>query len=131
VLEEHRQQQEDDKRNFGADYQDQRLVFCQPNGYYYSPNNVGLGVKELPTKAGLKGFSLHSLRHSHASVLLGQGVPPRGERPAGTREFQCHPWHLCHALPADVRAASKAWRNALADTIAEGRSRKQQKMLVS
>jgi hypothetical protein len=51
VLEEHRQQQEEDKRNFGAEYQDFGLVFCQPNGYYYSPNNVGCGTKELLAKA--------------------------------------------------------------------------------
>lgn len=124
-----RQQQEEDKRTFGTDYQDHGLVVCQPNGSYYSPNNVGLGVKELLTKAGLKGFSLHSLRHSHASVLLGQGVPlPVVSDRLGHANSNVTLGIYAHALPADVRAASEAWRNALADTIAEGRSRKKRKM---
>ena len=75
VLAAHWEEQERDKAKFGRDYRDLGLVFCQPNGYYWSPNNIGLRVKELLVKAGLSGFSLHSLRHSHASVLLGQGTP--------------------------------------------------------
>jgi integrase len=76
VLAEHREEQMRDKAKFGRDYRDDlNLVFCQPNGYYWSPNNIGLGVSELLDKAGLDGFSLHSLRHPHASVLLSQGTP--------------------------------------------------------
>jgi hypothetical protein len=36
-----------------------------------------------------------------------------------------------HALPADVRAASKAWYNALAEVISEDRSRKTARNLTS
>jgi integrase len=75
VLQEHRENQQKDKANFGSAYQDHGLIFCQPNGDYYSPDRVGARVKELLVKAGLADFSLHSLRHSHASVLLGVGTP--------------------------------------------------------
>jgi integrase len=32
-------------------------------------------IVELMKKAGLEGVSLHSLRHTHASELLSNGVP--------------------------------------------------------
>ena len=60
---------------FGADYGDHNLIFCQPGGQYYSPDRLGARVVELMRKVGLQGVSLHSLRHSHASILLSKGVP--------------------------------------------------------
>jgi integrase len=75
VLAAHREDQKQDKANFGSDYQDNNLVFCQPNGAFYSPDHVGTRIKTLLRKAGFPNFSLHSLRHSHASILLGNGTP--------------------------------------------------------
>lgn len=131
VLTAHREAQQQDRANFGQAYRsDLDLVFCQPNGYYWSPNNIGLRAKELLVKAGLPQFSLHSLRHSHASVLLGQGVPlPVVSDRLGHADPNITLGVYSHALPADVRAASNAWQNALADAITEGRSRKTSKML--
>lgn len=37
VLAAHREQQKQDKINFGSDYSDNGLIFCQPNGDFYSP----------------------------------------------------------------------------------------------
>ena len=126
----HREDQQQDKLNFGHDYQDNGLVFCQPNGAYYSPDRVGARVKEVLLKAGLPGFSLHSLRHSHASVLLGEGVPIAvvSER-LGHADQNITLSVYSHSLPTDVKAASKVWRNALADVISEDRSRKTTKNL--
>jgi len=101
------------------------LVFCQPNGYYWSPNNIGLRVSELLRKAGLHGFSLHSLRHSHASVLLSTGTPlPVVSERLGHADQNITLGVYSHALPADVRAAAEAWHNALAKVIAEERAHK-------
>lgn len=80
---------------------------------------------ELIRKAGLKEFTLHSLRHSHASVLLGQGVPlPVVSERLGHADSNITLRVYSHALPADVRAASTAWRNALGEVISESRSSK-------
>ena len=130
VLEEHRREQAQDKQNFGADYRDHNLVFCRPNGDYYSPVQMGARTKEVLVKAGLNGFSLHSLRHSHASVLLGNGTPLAvvSDR-LGHANQNITLAVYSHALPSDVRAASKVWRNALADVISEDRSRKTGKNL--
>jgi len=59
VLEEQRDEQENDKRLYGSDYHDHGLVFCQPNGDYYSPDRMGARVKEMMVKVGLEGVSLH------------------------------------------------------------------------
>jgi integrase len=75
VLADHRAVQNQDKRLFGPDYQNHNLIFCQPNGAYYSPDRLGARVKELMGKAGLEGVSLHSLRHTNATELLRNGVP--------------------------------------------------------
>jgi integrase len=72
VLRVHRQEQQRGRELFGLDYDDHNLVFCQPNGAYYSPDRLGARVVELMRKAGLEGVSL---RHSHASSLLRNGVP--------------------------------------------------------
>ena len=130
VLAEHREEQKQDKLNFGAGYQDHGLVFCQPGGHYYSPMQVGARVKEMLVKAGLPGFSLHSLRHSHASVLLSEGTPLSvvSER-LGHADQNITLGVYSHSLPTDHKAASKAWRNALADVIAKDRSRKTEKNL--
>ena len=59
----------------GLDYQNHYLVFCQPNGAYYSPDRVGARVKELMVSVGPVGVSLQSLRHTNATELLRHGVP--------------------------------------------------------
>jgi integrase len=76
-------------------------------------------------KAGLEGFSLHSLRHSHASVLLSTGTPlPVVSQRLGHADQNITLSVCSHALPTDMRAASKAWHNALADVITEDRKYK-------
>ncbi|MDP9054829.1 MAG: site-specific integrase, partial [Acidobacteriota bacterium] len=78
VLEAHRQEQKNDRAMFGADYDEHNLIFCRPEGGYYSPDRMGARTVELMKKAGLGGVSLHSLRHTHASELLSAGVPKDG-----------------------------------------------------
>lgn len=130
VLAEHREQQNQDKINFGADYQDNGLVFCQPNGAYYSPDHIGTRTKELLRKAGYPKYSLHSLRHSHTSIALSNGTPLAvvSER-LGHANQNITLGIYSHVLPTDRKAAARAYSNALADVIAEERSSKTQKNL--
>jgi hypothetical protein len=44
VLKEHRAQQDRDRALFGAKYVDNNLIFCQPDGHYYSPDRLGARV---------------------------------------------------------------------------------------
>jgi integrase len=88
------------------------------NGRFYSPCEMGKRVVNLMRQAGLEGFSLHSLRHSHASVLLSTGTPlPVVSQRLGHADQSITLSVYSHALPTDMRAAATAWRNALADVI--------------
>jgi integrase len=122
VLADHRAEQNNDKRLFGPDYQDHGLIFCQPNGAYYSPDKEGSRVKELMQAVGLEGVSLHSLRHSFASELLSKGTPiPVVSERLGHANPNITLSIYSHAIPADSRAAAKVWDNALADVIQASR----------
>ncbi|MBI3679764.1 MAG: tyrosine-type recombinase/integrase [Acidobacteria bacterium] len=68
--------------------------------------------------AGLKGVSLHSLRHTFASELLSKGVPITevSER-LGHADKNITLAIYSHAMPADSRAAAKVWNEALGDVI--------------
>jgi integrase len=122
VLRAHRTDQQRDRAMFGAKYVDNNLVFCQPGGQYYSPDRLGARVVELMRSSGLQGVSLHSLRHSHASILLSKGVPASvvAER-LGHADQNITLSIYSHALPADSRAAAKIWNDSMADVIAKTR----------
>lgn len=121
VLKEHWSEQNGDRRMFGADYTDYDLIFCQPDGHYYSPDRLGARVVELMRKVGLRGVSLHSLRHSHASILLSKGVPPAVVSQRRHADQNITLSIYSHALPADARAAAKVWNDSMAEIIVSAR----------
>jgi integrase len=65
-----------ERRAWGDAYRsDLNLVFCRPDGSREDPDVVGrrfgrrvAGVKELPA------IGIHGLRHTHATLLLEEGV---------------------------------------------------------
>ena len=75
-LETHRMSQDEFRRQFGPDYRcDLDLIFANPDGSPLMPNSISSTVSRLCRRLGLpKGASLHVLRHSHASLLLADGV---------------------------------------------------------
>jgi integrase len=122
VLADHRAGQDQDKGLFGPDYQNHNLIFCQPNGAYYSPDHLGARVKELMRKVGLEGVSLHSLRHTNATELLRNGVPlAEVSRRLGHADQNITLSIYRHAVPADSRAAARIWDEALGDVIEVGK----------
>lgn len=75
VLREQQRDQQGDREMYGADYANLDLIFARPDGHFYNPDKLGVRVRRAMQAAGLHRVSLHSLRHSHASELLSQGVP--------------------------------------------------------
>jgi integrase len=75
-LETHRLRQDEFRHQFGPDYRsDLDLIFANPDGSPLMPNSLSSTVSRLCRHLGLpKGASLHVLRHSHASLLLADGV---------------------------------------------------------
>ena len=72
----HRKRQNEFRQEFGPDYRaDLDLIFANPDGNPLKPDSVSASVSLLCRRLGLpKGASLHTLRHSHGSVLLADGV---------------------------------------------------------
>ncbi len=59
----------------GSDYQRTHdLVCAQPDGRPIQPARLTTAYRGLAALHGLKGVSLHDLRHSHATMLLEAGV---------------------------------------------------------
>ena len=56
---------------------DEDFVFCGVDGKLYLPNSITHAWIKLVRECGLKGIRLHNARHSHASLLLKQGVHPK------------------------------------------------------
>jgi integrase len=117
VLSQHGQNQprenplEPNRKNLG-------LVFCSPEGDYYKPDQISSKVAEIMAKAGLRGISLHSLRHTHASQLLSEGVPiPTVSKRLGHANPTITLKLYSHALESDELAAAQRWDDAFADTI--------------
>src|SRR5262249_14286296 len=75
-------------------------------------------------------FSLHSLRHSHASIPLGNGMPLAiaSERLGHANQDITLSLHS-HSLPAYRKAASRVSHTALAEVISEDRLRKSEQIL--
>ncbi len=78
------------------------MIFCQPNGAYYSPDRVGARVKELMKAVGLEGVSLHNLRHTNATESLRNGVPlAEVSRRLGHADQNITLSIYSHAMPVD------------------------------
>jgi integrase len=123
VLRDHQREQEEHRRLHGPDYRsDLNLVFCRPDGYYYSPDKLGTRIKAALCKAGLGNLSMHSLRHTHASQQLSDNVPVAV---VSARLGHANPnitySIYAHAMPSDQKAAAMIWGNAMKEAIEDSR----------
>ncbi len=115
VLRTHRSSQAENRRLFSGDYRDDlNLVFATPDGNYLKPDSLTAKVCLLASKAGLKGIGLHTLRHSHGSVLLSKGVPlPAVSKRLGHSSVYVTATIYSHALSKDETAAADVWDEAV------------------
>lgn len=58
-------------------YQDYGLVFCRPDGAPWCPSTITHHFHDLAKNAGFPDLRFHDLRHTHATLLLKQGVHPK------------------------------------------------------
>ncbi len=77
ALEAHRLRQDEFRKQFGPDYRsDLDLIFANPDGTPLKPDSISATVSLLFRKLKMpKGASLHSLRHTHVSEMIDEGVP--------------------------------------------------------
>jgi len=77
-LREHKDKQSHLRQSLGyPDLSDSDLVFSHYNGSPLLPNSVTHAWIKLVRRCGLHGIRLHDARHTHASLLLKQGVHPK------------------------------------------------------
>ena len=58
----------------GLPFNDDQLVFSYSSGKPYTPGGLSHAVPRIAVSAGLPRIKLHELRHTHATILLSEGV---------------------------------------------------------
>jgi integrase len=122
VLARHRDRQDEFRRQFGPDYRsDLDLIFANSDGSPLMPNSVSATVSRLCRTLKLpKGASLHTVRHSHASLLLEKGVDIAtvSER-LGHSSVATTAAIYSHAIRGKDRAAAQVWDDLMQQSRAE------------
>jgi integrase len=122
VLARHRKRQDEFRRQFGPDYRiDLDLIIANPDGTPLKPDSVSGTVSRLCRVLGLpKGASLHTIRHSHASLLLADGVDLAtvSER-MGHSSVATTANIYAHAIRGKDRAAAQTWDSIMQRARAE------------
>lgn len=77
VLREYRQAREEMLNELGVPIDETDLVFCHVDGSPFLPDTITHAWMTLARRVGLKGISLHSARHTHATLMLKQGIHPK------------------------------------------------------
>lgn len=77
LLLEHRKKQMIERDSNIDIYFDNNLVFSTPQGNYLSESNVRKSFKRVLKKCNLNDFRFHDLRHTFATRLFENGIPPK------------------------------------------------------
>jgi integrase len=86
------------------------LIFRDRDGSYLEPDLVSQVIVRRLRKAGIADASLHTLRHTHASILLSRGVPlPAIAARLGHSDPNTTARIYCHMLPPDEQRAADEW----------------------
>jgi len=77
LMRDYKEQQEREAKELGTTLNDTDLIFSRIDGTPLRPNTVTRCWNEAAKKAGVKVIRLHDARHTHASLMLKQGVHPK------------------------------------------------------
>ena len=109
TLREHKAKQTELSQSLGyAPPSDNDLVFSHYDGSPLLPNSVTHAWIKLVRRCGLHGIRLHDARHTHASLLLKQGVHPKiVQERLGHGSIQITLDTYSHVAPGLQQAAAK------------------------
>ncbi|MFJ6931706.1 tyrosine-type recombinase/integrase [Streptomyces nigra] len=100
LLRKHKEEQNRERAEAGADWEDKGYVFTSPTGGPLSPNTDSHVWKRLLRDAGVRDGRLHDARHTAATVLLVLGVPDvivdaiMGWEPGGAARMRARYMHV-------------------------------------
>lgn len=77
ALRDHKERQQGLRTFIGRILADNDLVFSHPDGSPIHPDIITQAFSRISRRAGLSGVRLHDLRHTHATLMLQQGIHPK------------------------------------------------------
>jgi integrase len=109
ALSAHRVRQLERRLLAGGAWQDHDLVFCTGEGKPINPPNIARNYGKIIDAAGVPKIRLHDLRHTHATLLLTNGLPVKvvSER-LGHAKTSITMDTYAHVLPGMQEAAADA-----------------------
>ncbi len=115
VLKEHWEKQKLERAMLGIRLADDDLVFSQLDGRPLLPDTVSHAWFKLVRRTGLKSIRLHDARHSHASIMLKQGIHPKiVQERLGHSSIAVTLDTYSHVAPGLQQAAAKRFDEAFA-----------------
>lgn len=114
LLRRHRTVQEALREQLGSKLETDDLVFSDIKDNPMRPNTVTRAFHILATKAGMPKLRFHDLRHTHASLMLSQGIHPKivSER-LGHSSINITLDTYSHVLPGIQEAAALRFEQGL------------------
>lgn len=76
-LQSHKATQAEERLLLGPSYTNNDLVFPRYDGAFWPPDSFTSSFAATMRKHGIRQLNFHALRHSHATILLKQGVNPK------------------------------------------------------
>ncbi len=115
ALKSHRARQNEERLRLGSLWEDHNLVFPNQLGKPMNADNLyHREFRPLLEKAGLSGFTFHSLRHTCATLLLSKNVNPKiVQEMLGHATISQTMDTYSHVMPGMQDAAAAALENAL------------------
>ena len=123
VLRDHQARQRLDQTMQGIPQSDQDLVFSNIDGKPLRPNTITRAWNTLAAQCGLKRIRLHDARHTHASLMLKQGIHPKiVQERLGHASIQMTIDTYSHVTPGLQEAAALRFDDLLAKKATEQRT---------
>ncbi|HLI06628.1 MAG TPA: tyrosine-type recombinase/integrase [Ktedonobacteraceae bacterium] len=117
VLQRHRIQQQEQRREIGDAWIDKDLVFTNAQGYFYSSSTLRKVFRRFLVSIGLPHIRFHNLRHSAATILLAMGVHPKVvQEILGHSQITMTLDVYSHALPTMQEDVTKRWDSEFGKT---------------